>query len=146
MKISFHIKVIIVIFVSDSGHNYHHTIKEFVRILTNFVPSVPSYLFKIIIGSFFQKGFWSLCQAVAPPVIEITSYHTIKVKQKNYIFATSTVYIKLPHVFVQCNSCLVHTVYFLPFATDFIRKLPCVGDDMNLNPKNYYYSAMSSLC
>jgi hypothetical protein len=139
--------VIILIFLSDSGHNYHHTVKEFVRFLTNSFPSVPSDLFKIIIGSFFQKGFWSLCQAVAPPVNEITSYHSIKVIQKNYIFATSTIYIKLPHVFVTCNSCLVHTVYCFPFASDFIRKLPCVGDDMNLNPKNYYYSAMlSSLC
>jgi len=57
MKISLNIKVIILIFVSDSGHNYHHTVKEFVQILTNSVPSVPSDLFRIIIGSFFQKGF-----------------------------------------------------------------------------------------
>lgn len=64
-----HIKVIILVFVSDSGHNYHHTVKEFVQLLTKSVPSVPSDLFKIITGSFFKKGFLSLCQAVAPPVM-----------------------------------------------------------------------------
>jgi hypothetical protein len=71
-----------------------------------------------------------------------TTYHSVKVKQKNYTFATSTVCIKLSHVLVTCNSSPVRTVYYLPLSTDFSRKPPFVGDNMNLNPKNHYYSAM----
>lgn len=104
--------VIMLICACDGDHNYHHTVKDFVQLLTHSVCQMSTILFKNI-GSLIQKGFLSLCQAVTLHVNEIASYHPTKIKQKNYHVATCIISDKLRHVGSTTTGiwCELFTVY-----------------------------------